>query len=81
MKIKPLFFSTLREKFQIGEKEIEVTGSPTAQEVFLNFFQDAERGRRFLHSTRCAVNCEYVPAETLLKEGDEVAFIPPVSGG
>ena len=28
-----------------------------------------------------AVNEEYMPAETRLEEGDEVAFIPPVSGG
>lgn len=28
-----------------------------------------------------AVNREYAAAETPLKEGDEVAFLPPVSGG
>jgi molybdopterin converting factor subunit 1 len=28
-----------------------------------------------------AVNAEYVEAERLLEEGDEVALIPPVSGG
>jgi len=28
-----------------------------------------------------AVNHSYVPPETLLHEGDEVALIPPVSGG
>jgi molybdopterin converting factor subunit 1 len=30
---------------------------------------------------RAAVNEEYVPAETVLKDGDVVAFIPPMSGG
>jgi molybdopterin synthase catalytic subunit len=27
------------------------------------------------------VNQEYAPADTILRDGDEVAFIPPVSGG
>ena len=30
---------------------------------------------------RAAVNLEYVERSTLLEEGDEVAFIPPMSGG
>ena len=28
-----------------------------------------------------AVNREYVPASTVLSEGDELAFLPPVAGG
>ncbi len=30
---------------------------------------------------RAAVNEEYAPSDTRLDEGDEVAFIPPMSGG
>ena len=32
-------------------------------------------------SQRVAVNQKYVPTETVLKDSDEVAFIPPVQGG
>ena len=32
-------------------------------------------------SLRVAVNQKYVPTETVLKDSDEVAFIPPVQGG
>ena len=31
--------------------------------------------------TRFGVNLDFVPEETVLREGDEVVFIPPVSGG
>jgi len=29
----------------------------------------------------CAVNLEYARMTTAVSEGDEVAFLPPVSGG
>ena len=32
-------------------------------------------------SLRIAVNQKYVPEDTVLNDGDEVAFIPPVQGG
>ena len=32
-------------------------------------------------SLRVAINQKYVPEETVLDDGDEVAFIPPVQGG
>ena len=35
----------------------------------------------FLNTLVCAVNEEYTPSEHRLREGDEVALIPPVSGG
>ncbi len=31
--------------------------------------------------TRFGVNCQFVPSDQVLKAGDEVVFIPPVSGG
>jgi len=34
-----------------------------------------------LGSYMIAVNNEYVPDETIINQGDEVAVIPPVSGG
>lgn len=37
--------------------------------------------KRILKSTTCAVNYEAVPWDALLKSGDEVAFLPPMSGG
>jgi molybdopterin converting factor subunit 1 len=30
---------------------------------------------------RFAVNCEYVPLDCIIRDNDEVAIIPPVSGG
>jgi molybdopterin converting factor subunit 1 len=35
----------------------------------------------FLTTLVCAVDEEYVPPEHVLSEGDDVALIPPISGG
>jgi molybdopterin synthase catalytic subunit len=35
----------------------------------------------FLTTLVCAVDEEYVPSEHVLREGDDVALIPPISGG
>lgn len=32
-------------------------------------------------NTVCAINFRYVPRESLVKSGDELAFFPPVTGG
>ena len=37
--------------------------------------------RGVIHAARLAINSEYQPWETSLQDGDEVALIPPVSGG
>lgn len=75
------FFATLKSRFHMDQKEITLERSKTAREIFEGLFDSPEDVARFLPFTRFAVNCEYVPAETLVKDKDELAFIPPVSGG
>ncbi len=81
MTVRLKFFSTLKKHFPEGEREIELNAPKTAREVFLDLFESRETAERYLPFTRFAVNCEYVPPETLVNEDDELAFIPPVSGG
>ena len=35
----------------------------------------------YANAISCAVNDEYARLTTVVEEGDEVAFLPPVSGG
>lgn len=81
MTVRLKFFSTLKKYFPEGERAIELTDRKTAREIFLGLFESREDAERYLPFTRFAVNCEYVSPETLVNEGDELAFIPPVSGG
>lgn len=81
MKVRVRLFSTLREQFRTAEKEVEREGPTAAREIFVGLFDDRGLAERLLRSTRFAVNCEYVAPETLVSDGDELACIPPVSGG
>jgi sulfur-carrier protein len=81
MTVRLKFFSMLKKTFPEGEREVEISGPRTAREIFVSLFESREAAERFLPFTRFAINCEYVPPETLVRPGDELAFIPPVSGG
>jgi molybdopterin converting factor subunit 1 len=81
MKIHLKFFATLRDRFRTAEREIEIEAPREAGEIFFSLFEDKDLAKRWARSIRFAVNSEYVAPETLVKEGDELAFIPPVSGG
>lgn len=73
------YFASIREVLGRRDEEIEVPEGSTVADVWerLVASQPALRAQRF----RPAVNEEYVDAQTALVAGDEVVFIPPVSGG
>jgi molybdopterin synthase sulfur carrier subunit len=77
MTITVKFFASLRE--QLGKSEILVTMTKplTVAQVWALACNNATLPAHLL----CAVNLEYVDSNVLVKEGDEVAFFPPVTGG
>lgn len=81
MTIQIRFFSTLHDYFRTGEKVIEIDAPRSAKDIFEELVGDSRQASAFMKSVRCAVNHEYVSWETMVGEGCELAFIPPVSGG
>jgi len=80
MRVKVKFFSSFREI--VGQKELELNfnGQTAAQlweQLVARFPELAKVGE----SKVVAVNREHSDLNAILKEGDEVAFFPPVSGG
>jgi MoaE-MoaD fusion protein len=76
MKITVRLFAGLREQAGQSRREVELPPGARVADVWpLLDLGDALPGLLY------AVNREYAPAETTLNEGDEVALIPPVSGG
>jgi molybdopterin converting factor subunit 1 len=75
------FFAALRET--IGAREITVTldDGATVDDLCRRIGDDYPLVRALLPSAVAAVDEEYVAPDHRLRDGDDVALIPPVSGG
>ena len=85
MRVTVLYFGVLRDQFGVRDEMVEVeTGSSVGELVSVllartsNHAMVTEQLRR---SLAVAVNREYCSPVHVLHDGDEVALLPPVSGG
>lgn len=79
--VRTLFFAAHRDLLQTSELAVELTEGSTVGDLIAEL---RGRGRPFSglpSDSAVAVNREYVDASRPLRQGDEVAFIPPVAGG
>ena len=75
------FFASLRQLADADECRVTVAPGASALEA-KRLLEDRYPGLgRLLPYARLAVNLEYQPWEVLVQDGDELALIPPVSGG
>ena len=85
MKVKVLYFASIREKLGRGAEEIELpAGIATIAGLRAHLqsrggaWAEALADSRLL---RTAINQDMAPPAAAIKPGDEVAFFPPVTGG
>ena len=77
MRVRVLYFGVLKDAFgQAGSDVVLADGASVADLLKVVRGQEG-----FWDSIAVAVNQEYAKGEAVLKEGDEVALLPPVSGG
>jgi sulfur-carrier protein len=81
MHIRMRYFASLREIVGANQEELIVPEETTVSGIRALLLTRYPRLENALARAVCAVNHQYVPAETLLLEGDEIVFIPPVGGG
>ena len=79
--VRVLLFSVLRECVGAGEVAVSLP-SPATGETLLDQLIDRHPALAdFRPVVRLAVNQRYVPLDTSLHDGDDVALLTPVSGG
>ncbi len=81
MKIRIRYFASLREITGQHEEILTLHEGATITEVRALLVERFPRLESILARCVCAVNRGYVAADTVLHEGDEVVFIPPMGGG
>ncbi len=75
------FFSVLREAFGAGVVEVELDPGTTGSGLIELLAANNEDFAALQSVVRLAINDEYVELDTPLSDGDDIAFITPVSGG
>jgi MoaE-MoaD fusion protein len=81
MRVRLRFFATLRERADGGETTLEIDRPVTVGELWELVRSERPKLAAYGGRVAFAVNEEYVDSKTTLQDNDEVAFIPPVSGG
>jgi len=81
MRVTVLFFGILKDMVGRPEESVEVEPDTTVGSLFERYSDRFETLRARRPSILFARNQEFAPAETVLSDNDEVAFLPPVSGG
>jgi molybdopterin converting factor subunit 1 len=74
-------FARLRDIAGAGELVRNVPGPATVETVWRGLVADLPDLSQYEGTMSVAVNAEYAKMATAVTEGDEVAFLPPVSGG
>ena len=77
MKIYVKYFASARDMMGKDSEDLEIESSTSANELWKSLTVDKKTPVRVL----VAVNHEYVDKNFNLKDGDEIAFFPPVTGG
>jgi molybdopterin converting factor subunit 1 len=81
IKVTVLFFGAARDATGQGEVSMVLSGKTTAAKALEEITEKYPRLQRFGRSLLFAVNQEYARGEREVKDGDELAVFPPVSGG
>ena len=81
MRVRVLFFGRLKEIVGRAEDEVELTDGARVEDLFARYGAGSPELAAFRASLVASVNQEFAPWSAPLRAGDEVAFLPPVSGG
>lgn len=81
MRVTVRLFARLRDIAGAGELERDVPAGATVRVLWETLTREFPELEPYAASISSAVNAEYTRPDAPLSDGDEVAFLPPVSGG
>jgi molybdopterin converting factor subunit 1 len=81
IRVKVLFFGRLKELTGSAEDTAEFADAATIEQLFGLYAARYPELAKYRSSVVASRNQEFAAWDTSLRSGDEVAFLPPVSGG
>jgi molybdopterin converting factor subunit 1 len=81
MRVRVLYFASFREAAGRDEEERELPDGSDVAALWRQLAAEVPLFAKLPRPAPAAVNREHSPATTVLRPGDEVAFLPPVAGG
>ena len=81
MQVRVLFFGMLKDLAGQASDSLSLPDDAILSDVLKHLAERIPRWKEFATSIAMAVNQQYAGPDTKLKQGDEIALLPPVSGG
>ena len=81
MRVTVRLFARLRDITGAAELTRDIAQGSTIRSVWQQLAGEYPELGKYERSISSAVNADYARMDQLLSDGDEVAFLPPVSGG
>lgn len=81
MRIHVLLFGQLKDIIGRQEDYLELQPGTPLSAVLGHYSEKFPKFQGLVHSIACSVNQEYSSGSAILREGDEIGLLPPVSGG
>ena len=81
MQVRVLFFGSLRDFFGRSSETVTLPEGAPVSELLEHYLVEKPELKKFMPSIALSVNQEYATRDLYLRDRDEVALLPPVSGG
>jgi molybdopterin converting factor subunit 1 len=81
VRISILYFATVKDATGIRMESIDLSNDTSIREMLSKISIIYPKLKHILNNIQISVNYRIVDLNTVLKEGDEVALLPPISGG
>ena len=81
MNIEVLFFASARDLTGVSQLQVELPDGADLKRLLRQLTQENPALEPVVKSARFARNEEFVDLSSPLEDGDQVAWLPPVSGG
>ena len=82
--MKILYFANIRQTIGIIEEQIDIDETYTIEEIIKILVKKNEKYKKAfsnIDNIKCSVNLNFVKLNAKVKNTDELAFFPPVTGG